>query len=367
MKKKVIYLSLQLCACLCLFFAIAVFVFLLRNKDSRSFIMPNLVNKNFLNIYDELQRLELRIKLSRRQYKDLPAGLILSQSPLPGQKTQAHDNLHLTINQALPFLTMPDLRSRSLAYARSSIERLPAGDSVYALKIASVSKLYTNKFPHNTIISQFPPAGELVSEQENVYLLLALRKKDTSSETKEDRQADKDKNESEANESDKARDAQEKDKKDSLSRQALETWLDQNFSIASHYFHHQKIDYRIRRFILSKSKKQNGQIYKISRTRQNTLLLDIYYHQGSAKRGRSGYERVQIELDREGPCLVESIALNQKSSAIKGERQYIFSTREHKEDEEVEILFYRQGAMRLEAKCGGEEVYRKNFYPKSMS
>ena len=72
--------------------------------------MPNLINKNFLNIYDELQRLELRIKLFRREYRDLPAGLILSQSPLPGEETRAHDKLHLTINQALPFLQMPDLK-----------------------------------------------------------------------------------------------------------------------------------------------------------------------------------------------------------------------------------------------------------------
>ena len=336
--------------------------------------MPNLVNKNFLNIYDELQRLELRIKLSRRQYRDLPAGLILAQSPLPGEETQANDKLHLTINQALPFLTMPDLRSRSLAYAHSSVERLPAGDSVYALKIASVSKLYTNKFPHNTIISQFPIPGELVSEQENVYLLLALREKDASSETEELKQSAKDEESTEDNEDDKAKDEQETQKKNkneslkesgSLSKQELEAWLGQNFSVAAHYFHHQKIDYRIRRFVLSKSKKQNGQIHKISRTQQNTFLLDLYYHEESARRGRSGYERVRIELDEEGPCLIESIALNQKS-ALKGERQHVFSTRRHKEDEEVEILFYRQGATRLEAKCGGEVVYKKNFYPRDM-
>ena len=333
--------------------------------------MPNLVDKNFLNIYDELQRLELRVKLSRREYRDLPAGLILSQSPLPGQKTQAHDNLHLTINQALPFLTMPDLRSRSLAYARSSIKRLPAGNSVYALKIASVSKLYTNKFPHNTVISQFPMPGELVSEQENVYLLLAFRGKDSSSiEVNEDGQSDNNKNESSKNEE---KNKQEKNKKESrqeqesfLSKEALEGWLGQNFSIASHYFHHKKIDYRIRRFILSKSKKQNGQIHKISRTPQGTLLLDIYYHQESARRGRSGYERVQIELDEEGACIIESIALNQKNG-IEKERQHVFSTRKHKKDEEVEILFYRQGAARLEAKCDGEVLYKKNFYPKDMS
>ena len=178
----------------------------------------------------------------------------------------------------------------------------------------------------------------------NVYLLLALRTKETTPiEQKEDEKKSKD-----------------------VSQEELKIWEGQNFSVAAYYFHHRGIDYRIRRFILSKSIKQNGKIHKLDLSPQNSFLVDVYYKQESAKRGRSGYERVKIKLEEEGPCLIESIALDQKALSRK-ERQHVFSTRRHKEDEEVEILFYRQGAMRLEAKCGGEKIYDKSFYPESIS
>lgn len=357
MKKKILHLLLQMCLCLGFFFAMAVFIFLLRNKDDHSFSMPNFVNKNFLDIYDEIQRLELRVKLSRREYGDIPAGFILAQSPLPGQKAQARDKLHLTINQALPFLTMPDLRSRSLAYARSSIERIPAGDNVYALKIASVSKIYTDKFPHNSIISQFPMPGDLVGEEENVYLLLALR---------DAARSPKDLKGKGQRAEDKSNKKQSKENTKALSKASTESWIGQNFTIAAHYFHHQRIDYRIRRFLPSRSKEQNGKIQRIDTGSQGALLLDVYFNQNSARRGHSAYERVQIELDEKGPCLIEGVILDQKKG-VEGERLHVFSTRKHRENEEIDILFYRQGAMRLEARCGGELVYKKNFYPKSIS
>ena len=155
MKTKFSLIIIQLGLCLSIFFIAAVFIFFLRSKEVRSFKMPNLINKNFLNIYEELQRLDLRIKISHREYRDLSSGLILSQNPIPGKIVRAYDKLYLTINQAKPFLTMPNLKYKSIANAKYTISHISSGVNLYKLKIligvliTGTSVLLVNYQPSN--------------------------------------------------------------------------------------------------------------------------------------------------------------------------------------------------------------------------
>ena len=345
MKTKFSLIIIQLGLCLSIFFIAAVFIFFLRSKEVRSFKMPNLINKNFLNIYEELQRLDLRIKISHREYRDLSSGLILSQNPIPGKIVRAYDKLYLTINQAKPFLTMPNLKYKSIANAKYTISHISSGVNLYKLKIAAVGKLYTDKFPHNTVIAQFPPAKELVYPQNDVYLLVAFNQA-KKNEKKDD-----------------------PENKNSLSKELLDSWLGQNFSVVAQYFYHKGIDYRIGRFITPKSKTDNGKVYKIKRLKNDTLVLDVY-HDTKDRPYYSAYKNITIELDEDGACLVESVALStlalDDEEKIKQETQHIFATRKHSENEKVKLLFYRHGAIRVKATCGTSEVYSKKFHPNEV-
>lgn len=350
-RKQSSYLALQLSLALGIFVAVATGIFVLRSKPERSFSMPYLINKNFIDVYDDLQRLGLRIKISRRSYKDLPIGLILSQSLTAGEIVQSNAYLALTINQPHPFLSMPNLLQSNLESALAVIKRIPENGRVYALEIGAISKLVTDKYPHNTIIAQFPPPKDTLNLNARVYLLVALRP------------------------SAKAEEVSESSLLPIFTSKKMDNqkWVGQNIGVASQYFYHRKIDYRIRHVKAPPHADKNGQIYAIKKVKPKTTkkkhkntfalpkyLLDVYY-QKPETRYYSGYERVKIEFDEEGACFVRSIDLKNR---IK--QQVIFATQAHQEDEEVDILFYRQGAIELEGVCGSDKVYDRKFYPETL-
>ena len=357
--KKASYLLLQLSLAAIVFAVAATGIFMLRSKPERSFRMPYLISKNFIDVYEDIQRLGLRIKISRRSYKDLPTGLILSQSLVAGEVVQSNDYLSLTVNQPQPFLRMPDLRQSNLENAVTVIKRIPENGRIYALKIGAINKLSTEEYPHNTVIDQFPPPGDSLRLNARVYLLVARRlaqKDEKKLKTPHDELLEKSKNSTNRNE------IQE------------QKWVGQNVNIASQYFHHHNIDYRIRKIKAPSQAQKIGEIFSIEKisarkakniygnTSGNPMyLLDVYYQEAEA-RYHNGYEKISIELDEEGSCVVRRVALNKKNH-----QRTIFMTRSHKKDEIVKVLFYRQGPVSVEAICGNEVIYEKKFYPEDLS
>ncbi len=343
MKRKLFYLVIQLGVCLSLFLTAGVCIFYLRGNETKSFVVPNFINKNFINVYNEIQRLDLRVKLTHREYQELPSGLIISQSIPPGQIAKPRAYLRLVVNQPKPFLEMPDLYRANIKSAVSSLQRLPANGKVYSLTLLPIRKIRTNQFPHNTIIAQFPPAESLIGVNENVYLLAAIHDK-TKYEQKNDQKISL--------------------QKKYLSRDKLFLWLGQNISIISHYFHLKKIDYRIRRLIPLRKGKKVGQIKRIARTKRKTYLLDVYY-QIPEKKYPSDYEHIKIRLDEKGPCIIKSSPIYTDKDQEES-NSFVFATQKHTIDEEIDILFYRQNSVRVTAKCGGESIYSKSFHPEKL-
>ena len=354
MRKKITSLALQMGLSLALFSGAALLIFALRGREIQSFVMPKLVEKNFIDIYDELSILELRVKVSRREYNDLPTGLILSQSIAPGNLAQAHDSLRLVVNQPRPLLRMPNLLQSSLDNATAVLERLPANGRVYSLKLAPIGRLRSKQHPHNTIIAQFPPADDRVGPETRVYLLVALR-----------HELSKPARPPHVNPVKEAKN-QDTSRLVDPEKQGIRSWVGQNITVAAQYFRIKKIDYRIRHLRPPPEVGQMGQIYKIHKAgNKNSYLLDVYY-QLAENRFSSGYELIEIELDEDGACSVKQIPIEQEDPSLTQE-QIIFASQKHKEDEKVDILFYRQGAVRIEARCGGEMVYDEEIYPEDLS
>ena len=332
MKKKILLLVVQLGLCSAIFFAVALFVFSLRSRKSNSFIMPNLLHKNYLNMHNELQKLGLRVKISHREYQDLPTGMILAQSTAAGSLVRVQDSLRLVVNQPNPFLVMPNLLDLSLAHANSIVQRLPSAGRVYSLKIVSVGRLETEKYPHNTIISQFPPQGKLIGLEDKIYLLVASR---AIKKTKKKEQS-------------------------SYASDPAYKLIGQNITVAAQYFHHKGLDYRIRKLALPLHSRTLGQIYNVAKTKAGLYLLDVYY-QKTPERYHSGYERLEVSLDEgQGKCRVEQRSLADKPIH---KPQLLFATQKYKKDETVQLVFYRQGAVQVQAHCGDERVYKKKIYP----
>ncbi len=351
-KRKLLVLAIQLGLCTAIFFVVAILIFSIRGREEQAFVMPSLLHKSFLNVYDQLQSLDLRVKISRREYKHLPTGLILSQSLSPGEIVHRYDSLHLIINQPHPFLHMPNLLQANLNTARSLLKRIPANGRVYALKIGSISKIYSNDYTHNTIIAQFPLAGELVDLEQSVYFLVAVRSKNTQFPPQEKGKQTK-----------IVEPSQGSRIVDLPTRRRL---IGQNIVVATQYFHYRKIDYRIRHLRSPAFPDQLGQVFKITRSRKGVYLLDVYYQPLEKEYPNSSYEKITIELDESGLCVVKNIPIG-KDKQREYHEQNIFITQKHDKNEEINILFYRQGAVRIEAWCGDEMVYDRELYPDDIS
>ena len=328
MKKKVIYLFLQLGTSLSLFLLITLLILSLRSKEIQNYKMPNVTNKNFIDVYNTLQKLELHISISKREYPKLEVGLILSQGIEAGETIQANDKLHLVVNQPKPYLKMPNINYTNYKDAVSILKHLPAYKKIYSLQIKQINTVETRKYPHNTIIAQFPPAGARVNTNEPIYLLLALHPG-----------------------------------KDIMANNQISNWKGKNITLLASYFKALGIDYRIKNFIKPSKKDQIGLIQSIKQVKKNQYAVSVYY-EDLEKTHQAKYQRYSVELSGKGNCQIKSYSLNSKEDSPE---TLLFFTSKHKEDEEIELLFFLHESMRLETYCGNQRIDKQTFYSKVLS
>lgn len=90
------------------------------------------------------------------QLSDSPRGLVVSSSPPAGTKVDLPGTVDIVLSKGPATIQVPDLYGRSVGEARSMIEQL-------GLRIAGISRDTSSLQPENTIIKQFPAAGQTVS------------------------------------------------------------------------------------------------------------------------------------------------------------------------------------------------------------
>ena len=90
------------------------------------------------------------------QLSDSPRGLVVSSSPPAGTKVDLPGSVDIVLSKGPATIQVPDLYGRSVGEARSMIEQL-------GLRIAGISRDTSSLQPENTIIKQFPAAGQTVS------------------------------------------------------------------------------------------------------------------------------------------------------------------------------------------------------------
>lgn len=318
---------------LAIFFGAAVLIFVLRGSSSESNIMPDVTGKYYVDVHEDLNgRLQLRVRLEKRAFNDRSAGLVLSQSIAPGSLVSPREKIQLIVNQPDPLLKMPDLLRASVQNAKTSIARIAGDERVYSLTLRSVSEIETDEAPAGTVLAQFPPPGQNVTPGEAVFLLIA----------KESR----------------AVPVQE------VSAAEIEGWTGQNVTVLTDYLNRRGLDYRLSEFRKPESPEQNGLVFGITPAASAgaPLGLQVYFAAPQERYG-SGYERLSVELDRPGACYGEQRSLQPGPDGNLPEARRVFLTAAHAEDEEVELLVFRQGTNQVRVVCGEDVVYDRELSP----
>lgn len=90
------------------------------------------------------------------QLSDQPRGLVIASSPVAGTTIALPGSVDIVLSKGPATVQLPDLYGRSVGEARSMIEQL-------GLRIAGLSRDTSSLQPENTVIKQFPAAGQTVS------------------------------------------------------------------------------------------------------------------------------------------------------------------------------------------------------------
>ena len=84
--------------------------------------------------------------------KDHPAGLVIIQSPFPGEKVKRGRRVYMTVSGGEQLVAIPSVKGRTLRDAKFALER-------QGLKLGTVEYRPSDSFPQNTVIEQAPGAG----------------------------------------------------------------------------------------------------------------------------------------------------------------------------------------------------------------
>jgi eukaryotic-like serine/threonine-protein kinase len=90
------------------------------------------------------------------QLSDQPRGLVIASSPPAGTTVPLPGSVNVVLSKGPATVQLPDLYGRSMGEARSMIEQL-------GLRVAGVSRDTSSLQPENTVIRQFPAAGQTIS------------------------------------------------------------------------------------------------------------------------------------------------------------------------------------------------------------
>ncbi|MCB1172685.1 MAG: PASTA domain-containing protein [Leptospiraceae bacterium] len=324
--------TVYLTMALALFFAAAFMVFVLRGQNVTTNTMPDLVNRYYVDVHNDLQRLQLRVSIEKKHFPDQGIGRILYQDVPAGRQVQPQDKLYLVVNQPEPVLTMPEFKRGSLAAAKAGIQKIPYEDRVYNLEIGAVTELETDSFPDQTVIDQYPEPGVDIAPGSKVWFLVA-RKPQANAPAKEIK---------------------------------LDELIGQNAGIAMQYLARSGLDYRIATVKPAEHADQNGTLFQVKPGR--TVQLGVYYTP-AAVRFRDGLELVDVELDGSGRCVAQTIPMVDGSAVSQDDerRRQVFVTQNHGPDENVKMLFFRSGSRRLEVKCGDDVIFDREYAPDDLS
>jgi eukaryotic-like serine/threonine-protein kinase len=100
------------------------------------------------------------------QVSDQPRGLVIASSPPAGTSIPLPGSVDIVLSKGPATVQVPDLYGRTLGEARSMIEQL-------GLRIAGTSRDTSSLQPENTVIKQFPAAGQTISAGGPVSLTIS--------------------------------------------------------------------------------------------------------------------------------------------------------------------------------------------------
>jgi len=137
-------------------------------KSEKSIVVPNLVGKNVVAALEMLSDLSLNTKIKGSEYSDMvPKHHVLYQVPRPGSEIKPGREVRLIVSKGKLTVVVPKLDGLSLQQARFILEE-------NGLRVGRFTRTHHPRTRSNTVLAQYPMAGNVINQGERVNLLTSL-------------------------------------------------------------------------------------------------------------------------------------------------------------------------------------------------
>jgi len=137
-------------------------------KSEDTVIVPDLAGKNIVYVLELLTDLGLNTKVDGSEYSaDMPKNNVIFQDPEPGSEIKKGRDVRIIISKGPKSILMPNLEKLPVQQARIILEE-------NSLCQGQISSTYSHRIKKDSVISQVPSAGTMITRNECVNLLVSL-------------------------------------------------------------------------------------------------------------------------------------------------------------------------------------------------
>ena len=171
--KRLLLFALLLFVLQC--FVVSIVVFIVVKAGGKSFILPDVLNKEIYEAFYILEKENINLKVQTHYFSNFPLGTVVNQEPKGGVKIKEGRTVYLVINSPEQItLNMPDITGMKYEEAlniisNEVISRLPN------IIINDIIELQDATNENDIVLSQSPKANEII--RNNTEITLTVNKK----------------------------------------------------------------------------------------------------------------------------------------------------------------------------------------------
>lgn len=156
-----------------LFMFFATIILILLTKSTKELKVPDLLGKRFVDVSNSLTNRGFRTDLKFADVYDIEDGIILNQYPESGRIVEENSKVTLTISRSRFFVNVPSLTGSMLPMAINKLKNLHYQDKSVSISTGVISYIPSDKTAANIVIDQSPKAGEKITPDVKVNLLVS--------------------------------------------------------------------------------------------------------------------------------------------------------------------------------------------------
>jgi serine/threonine-protein kinase len=157
-----------------LFISTIMLIFL--TKPSKEVKTPDLVGKKYMDVHNNIVRSGLRPELKFKDVFDLDEGMVLAQHPEPGEIISEGNPVKITLSRSAFYIDTPSVVGMELPMALNKVKSLHYRERSVSIVKGVISYIPSDKNAENIVIGQSPRAGEKITPDRKINLLVSSGK-----------------------------------------------------------------------------------------------------------------------------------------------------------------------------------------------